>query len=96
MSNKKQYTDRDFHLIMDCLEYLEDEMEYRMCSEVSSDFVGFHKKFPNRGDRTITNIMLTIKRIGIEKMKSDVSQFLKYYNKYLLNKNKWNSENVIG
>ena len=66
MSNKKQYSDRDFHLIMDCLEYLEDEMEYRMCSEVSSDFVGFHKKFPNRGDRTITNIMLTIKRIGIK------------------------------
>ena len=94
--NNKQYSDRDFHMCMDLLEYLEGEMEYRMCSEVSSDFVGFHKKFPQKGDRTITNILLTIKRVGIEKMKSDVSQFLKYYNKFLSNKTKWNGENVIG
>jgi len=96
MNNKKQYSDRDFHMCMDLLEFLEDEMEYRMCSEVDTDMVGFHKKFPNRGDRILTNILLTIKRVGRNKMESDVSQFLKYYNKYLSNKSKWNSENIVG
>jgi len=96
MSNRKQYSDRDFHLIMECLEFLEDEMEYRMCSEVNTTLKSFHRELPKKGEKTITNIILSIKSVGRNKMESDVSQFLKYYNKYLLQKNKWNSENVIG
>ena len=44
MSNRKQYIDRDFHLIMECLEFLEDEMEYRMCSEVNTTLKSFHRE----------------------------------------------------
>mgnify|MGYP001280578349 CR=1 FL=1 len=94
--NKKQYSERDFQMCMDLLDYLEDEMEYRMCSEVLSGGKMFHKMFPQRGDRILTNIQLTIKRVGLEKMKSDVSQFLKYYNKYLSNQTKWTEQSVIG
>ena len=94
--NKKQFSDRDFHLCMDLLEFLEDEMEYRMCSKVSSDFIGFDRKFPKRGDTSLTNILISIKRVGIEKMKSDVSQFLKWYNQHLTKDIKWDSKKLVG
>tara|TARA_Y100001973_G_C5208210_1_gene343275 strand:+ start:9009 stop:9293 length:285 start_codon:yes stop_codon:yes gene_type:complete len=92
--NSKKYSDRDFQMCLDLLEYLEDEMEYRMCSKVSSHTNNFHKEFPQRGDTTLTNIIVSIKRVGVEKMKSDVSQFLKYYMKYQQNQSKWSGELV--
>ena len=94
--NKTQYTNRDFHLCMELLNFLEDEMDYRMCDKVSSHTSNFHKEFPQRGDTTITNFIVSIKRVGLEKMKSDVSYFLKEYEKKLKQQNKWNNEKVFG
>lgn len=94
--NTKQYSDKDFQMCMELLEYLESEMEYRMCSRVSSEFSGFDKKFPKRNDITLTNILITIKRVGVEKMKSDVSMFLKWYNQKLSKDVKWSSGNLVG
>ena len=93
--NRKQYSDRNFHMCIDLLEYLETEMEYRMCSKVNTQLKSFHNELPKSGDNTITNIILSIKSVGIEKMKSDVSQFLRFYQNNL-KKQIFNSENVIG
>ena len=94
--NTKQYSDKDFQMCMELLEYLEEEMEYRMCSKVSSEFNGFDRKFPKRGDTSLTNILITIKRVGVEKMKSDVSMFLKWYNQHLSKDIKWGSKDLVG
>jgi hypothetical protein len=95
MNKSKEYLDRDFDVCMKLLTYLEDEMGYRMCDKVSSHTSNFHKEFPQRGDTTITNFIVSIKRVGLEKMKSDVSQFLRFYQNNL-KKQIFNSENVIG
>jgi len=93
--NKKQYSNKDFHMCVDLLDFLEEKMGYRMCDKVSSHTSNFHKEFPQRGDTTITNFIVSIKRVGLEKMKSDVSQFLRFYQNNL-KKQIFNSENVIG
>ena len=93
--NRKQYSDRNFHMCIDLLEYLETEMEYRMCSKVNTQLKSFHNELPKSGDNTITNIILSIKSVGIEKMKSDVSQFLRFYQNNLKKQN-LNSENMVG
>ena len=41
-------------------DFLEEEMEYRMCSKVSSHTNNFHREFPQRGDTTITNFIVSI------------------------------------
>jgi len=95
MNKSKEYLERDFDMSMKLLMYLIDELEYRMCSKVNTQIKGFHNELPKSGDTTLTNIILSIKSVGIEKMKSDVSQFLRFYQNNLKKQN-INSENVIG
>lgn len=95
MNKSKEYLDRDFDVCMKLLMYLVDEMEYRMCSKVSSNSKSFHRELPKWGEDTITNINVNIKGVGIEKMKSDVSQFLRFYQNNLKKQN-LNSENMVG
>jgi len=95
MNKSKEYLDRDFDMSMKLLMYLIDELEYRMCSKVNTQLKSFHNELPKSGDNTITNIILSIKSVGIEKMKSDVSQFLRFYQNNLKKQN-LNSENMVG